>query len=463
MLGNLIPLWSIIPFAGILLSIALCPLIHAHWWERNMGRVSLFWSAAFLVPFSWAFGWHAGLYQMLHIYVMDYIPFIVLLFSLYAITGGIMVKGTLRGSPLFNTTLLATGAILASVVGTTGASIVLIRPLIRAIKRRQTRIHTIVFFIFIVSNIGGALTPVGDPPLFLGYLHGVPFFWTLKLFPVYLLNIAILLGVYYWLDLRQYKKEIVHPDYALPDQGNPTEFDANDPIQILGLKNLIFLGGVIFAVITGGALAKHPIFYDAAHHGLKGIPLIASSGHILVLPYLNILRDALILIMAWLSLRLTPQSLRSENSFSWGPIKEVAILFAGIFITIIPALALLSAKGARLGVTESWQYFWATGILSSVLDNAPTYLSFLALGGQMNTAAGIATDLGMISEHILMAISCGSVFMGANTYIGNAPNFMVRSIAEESGIRMPSFFGYIGWSAAVLLPLFLLNTLLFFR
>ena len=427
MLGHYIPVWSVIPFSGILLSIALCPLINAHWWEHNMGRVSLFWSAAFLIPFSLTFGLQDGLYQILHIYVMDYIPFIVLLFALYVITGGIMVRGALRGTPLFNTLLLAIGAILASVVGTTGASIVLIRPLIRAIECRRTKVHTIVFFIFIVSNIGGALTPVGDPPLFLGYLHGVPFFWTLKLFPIFSLNIALLLGVYYGLDLRQYKKERTNPYSKLPCPDDPIEANVKDPIRIDGLKNLIFLGGIIFAVIIGGAVAKHPIFYDAVHHGFRGMPLIASRGHTLVLPYLNILRDSFILIMALLSLRLTSKSLRKENSFSWGPIKEVAILFAGIFVTIIPALAILGAKGAQLGVTEPWQYFWASGSLSSFLDNAPTYLTFLALGGQANAAAGIATDLGIVSEHVLIAMSCGSVFMGANTYIGNAPNFMVSS------------------------------------
>jgi Na+/H+ antiporter NhaD/arsenite permease-like protein len=454
MLGDLLPIWSVVPFVGILLSIALAPLVNAHWWEHNMGKASLFWSAAFLIPFSIAFGLKDGVYQLLHIYVVDYIPFIILLFALFVIAGGIMVRGTLQGTPLFNTAILAIGAVLASVVGTTGASIVLIRPLIRAIKGRRVKVHTIIFFIFIVSNIGGSLTPVGDPPLFLGYLHGVPFFWTLKLLPAFFLNVGLLLGVYYWLDSRQFKKEGA--------AGAGAESSSVDPIRVDGLCNLIFLGGVIAAVVLGGVFAKHPVFFDAAHNSPAGIPIISSHGHTLVFPYLNILRDAFILMMALLSLKMTPVALRSDNSFSWAPIKEVAILFAGIFVTIIPALAILGAKGAGLGVTEPWQYFWAAGTLSSFLDNAPTYLTFLALGTQMQATSGVMTDMGMVTEHVLMAISCGSVFMGANTYIGNAPNFMVRSIAEESGIRMPSFFGYMGWSLAVLIPIFLLNTVLFF-
>lgn len=463
MLGDLLPIWSVIPFVGILLSIALCPLINAHWWECNMGKSSLFWAAAFIVPFSVAFGIKDGIYQLLHIYVIDYIPFIILLFSLFVITGGIMVRGTLRGTPQFNTMILAIGAVIASVVGTTGASIVLIRPLIRAIECRQAKVHTIVFFIFLVSNIGGSLTPVGDPPLFLGYLHGVPFFWTLKLLPAYVLNVSLLLGIYYFLDLRQYKKEKADPASAISRLESQDGACEIDPVRIDGLYNLIYLGGVIAAVIVGGMVAKHPLFYDAAHHGATGIPLISSHGHTLVFPYLNLIRDSFILLMAMLSLKVTPASLRIDNSFSWAPIKEVAVLFAGIFITIIPALAILGAKGSQLGVTQAWQYFWASGVLSSFLDNAPTYLTFLALGTQMKATVGIVTDMGIIAEPILLAISCGSVFMGANTYIGNAPNFMVRSIAEESGIPMPSFFGYMGWSLAVLIPLFLLNTVLFFR
>ena len=463
MLGDLLPIWSVIPFVGILLSIALCPLINAHWWEHNMSKVSLFWAAAFIIPFSLAFGLNDGLYQLLHIYVMDYIPFIILLFSLFVIAGGILVRGTLQGTPLFNMLLLAVGAVLANIVGTTGASIVLVRPLIRALECRRAKVHTIVFFIFIVSNIAGSLTPVGDPPLFLGYLHGVPFFWTLKLLPIFLLNVTLLLATYYWLDLRQYKKERLDSGSEVARLENNKDLCDKEPIRISGLTNLLFLGGVIFAVVFGGEIAKHPLFYDAAHNALKGVPLISSHGHTLVWPYRNMIWDTFILCMALLSLKLTPKSLRATNSFSWAPIKEVAVLFAGIFSTIIPALAILSAKGAQLGVTEPWQFFWAAGLLSSFLDNAPTYLTFLALGGQMNATVGIATDMGMLSERVLWAISCGSVFMGANTYIGNAPNFMVRSIAEEAGIRMPSFFGYMGWSIAVLIPLFLLNTALFFR
>lgn len=458
-LGSILPMWSVVPFIGILLSIAICPLVNVHWWEHNMGIVSVFWALLFLLPFALGMGVETAIYNIFHICVIDYIPFIVLLAGLFVISGGIIVRGTLVGTPSLNTTVLLIGSILASCIGTTGASMVLIRPLIRAIACREKKAHTIVFFIFIVSNIGGSLTPIGDPPLFLGFLHGVPFFWTLKLLPMFIINICLLLAVYWLIDSFFYKKE-QQANSALRAEKCA---EANkEPIHIGGLVNLLFLFGVIIAVILSGLLAKAPLFYDAKHEIARGIALFTSHGHTIILSWLSVARDGFIILMALLSWRMTPKSLRSDNCFSWGPIKEVAILFAGIFATIIPAIAILQARGGELGVSSPAQFFWAAGLLSSFLDNAPTYLAFLSLAGGIGLNSGVWTDLGYVAPLVLLAISAGSVFMGANTYIGNAPNFMVRSIAEENGIRMPSFFGYMLWSASILVPLFILNTLLFF-
>ncbi|KYZ76207.1 sodium:proton antiporter [Anaerosporomusa subterranea] len=453
-LGNQLPMWSVIPFAGILLSIALFPLLAPHFWEHNMGKVSLFWSIAFFVPFLMGYGFDRAVYQLLHIYVIDYIPFIILLTGLFAISGGITVRGSLTGTPLLNTTILAIGSVLASIIGTTGASMLLLRPLIRALACRRNKAHTIVFFIFIVSNIGGSLTPIGDPPLFLGFLHGVTFFWTLKLLPLFLLNVSVLLVVYFVLDSYLLRRE----------RGSLLAASSrrHQPISIAGMNNFILLAGVIGAIVLSGTFAKHPFFFDAAAGHDRGIPLFAIDGHMLVMPLMNVFRDGIILLLAWFSMRSTPIRLRKENNFTWNPIKEVAILFAGIFATIIPAIAILQARGGELGVTSAAQFFWASGALSSFLDNAPTYLTFLSLAGGLGLNAGVWTDLGFVTPEVLMAISAGSVFMGANTYIGNAPNFMVRSIAEENEIKMPSFFGYMAWSGCVLIPLFILDTLIFF-
>jgi Na+/H+ antiporter NhaD/arsenite permease-like protein len=418
-----------------------------------MDKVSLFWSIAFFVPFLMGYGFDTAVYQVLHIYVIDYIPFIVLLTGLFVIAGGIIVRGSLTGTPVLNTAILAIGAVLASLIGTTGASMVLIRPLIRALSQRQYKVHTIVFFIFLISNIGGSLTPIGDPPLFLGFLHGVPFFWTLALLPMFALNVSILLIVYYFLDSYFLRKE-----GRVLAQGDT----AQQSVSLGGMTNFWYLAGVIAAVIFSGTFAKHPFFFDAVAGHDRGLPVFTLEGHTLVMPLINICRDGFILLMAWLSMRTTSTSLRQENNFTWGPIKEVAVLFAGIFATIIPALAILSARGSELGVTTPMQFFWATGLLSSFLDNAPTYLTFLTLAGGLGITFGVWTDIGTVTPEILMAISAGSVFMGANTYIGNAPNFMVRSIAEENQIKMPSFFGYMGWSLAVLIPLFVLDTIIFF-
>jgi len=456
-LGNMLPLWSVIPFIGILLSIAICPLVNAHWWEHNMDNTGLFWGLLFLVPFAIGFGIDTAFYSILHIYVIDYIPFIILLAGLYTISGGIIIRGSLVGTPPLNTGILLIGALFASCIGTTGASMLLIRPLIRANICRTNKVHTIVFFIFLVCNIGGSLTPIGDPPLFLGFLHGVPFFWTMKLLPLFLLNVVLLLTVYWLFDSYLHKRE----QQTLSNTAVVCK-PVKEPVRVGGLINLVFLLGVIAAVILSGLLTKSTLFYDADSEVLRGINLFSSHGHTVVLAWINVARDGLILLMALLSWKMTPMKLRKDNHFTWGPIEEVAVLFAGIFATIIPAIAILQALGSQLGVNTPAQFFWASGLLSSFLDNAPTYLTFLSLAGGLGLSSGVWTDLGYVTPQVLLAISAGSVFMGANTYIGNAPNFMVRSIAEENNIKMPSFFAYMAWSTGILIPLFILNTVLFF-
>ncbi|MGI9950837.1 sodium:proton antiporter [Moorellaceae bacterium AZ2] len=451
-LGQLLPLWSVLPFVGMLLSIAICPLVNPHWWEHNMGKVSIFWSLVFFIPFLIYFGAETALIQAVEVYVLDYIPFIILLFGLFVVSGGIILRGTLQGTPAVNTLLLLVGTLLASWVGTTGASMLLIRPVIRANEWRRYKAHIIIFFIFLVSNIGGSLTPVGDPPLFLGFLRGVPFFWTMRLILPMGLNVIILLTLYFLLDTYYYRKESV-----------PGTTQAREPLRVEGLQNLIYLGMVVGAVILSGLLAKHPAFAEPTTGELYGIPLWRHGEETLTLPYVNLIRDIVILLAAFLSFKTTPPVIRRDNRFTWGPIKEVATLFAGIFMTMIPALAILHARGAELGLTRPAHFFWATGGLSSFLDNAPTYLVFLTTATSLGASAGVQTTLGLVDPKMLMAISCGAVFMGANTYIGNAPNFMVRAIAEENNIKMPSFFGYMGWSLAILIPLFILDTLIFFR
>ena len=452
-----IPIWMVIPFIGILLSIALGPLVNLHWWEHNQAKVSLFWAAAFFLPYTFLFGISSALYASLHIYVIDYIPFIILLGGLFIISGGIALRGSLKGTPMFNTVLILIGTLMASLVGTTGASMLLIRPIIRANEFRKTKMHTIIFFIFLVSNIGGSLTPLGDPPLFLGFLHGVPFFWTLKLFWPFVFCTTLLLITYYAIDSHYYRQEPVQIES--PD----CDAEKKEKISIAGLVNFALLGGVIAAIVLSGTYSKHSLFFDAAHNSYTGIDLMTEHGHTLVFPYINLLRDGVIILMAILSWKLTPVGVREANHFTWGPIKEVAVLFAGIFLTIVPPMAILQARGAELGVTQAWQFFWATGILSSFLDNAPTYLTFLSVATGLGATSGVVTDMGIVPEHVLLAISCGAVFMGANSYIGNAPNFMVKSIAEENQIKMPSFFGYMIWSAAILIPIFAALTFVFFR
>ncbi len=446
-LGEILPLWSVIPFVGILLSIALFPLFAEKFWHHHFGKISAFWALLFAIPFVIAYG-HSALYEIFHIYLIDYIPFIVLLWALFTVSGGILVKGTLKGKPVTNLVILIIGTVIASWIGTTGASMVLIRPILRANSGRKNKMHIVIFFIFLVSNIGGSLTPLGDPPLFLGFLHSVPFFWTFHLFSEMLFVVVILLGLFFLLDTILYNKD--------KKAGNIEEDNSEVmPIRIEGLHNLLFLLGIIGGVLMSGLIHMGSVTVLGVHMEIQ-----------------NILRDVILISMGLLSLKTTRKDIREGNEFTWFPIQEVAYLFAGIFMCIIPALAMLKAgsHGALAFIIEAvkqpWHYFWITGSLSSFLDNAPTYLTFLntSLG---NFYAGLPEKEAvakLIAENAiyLKAISTGAVFMGANTYIGNAPNFMVRSIAEESGLKMPSFFGYMLWSVLILIPVFLLVTLVFF-
>lgn len=452
-LGDQLPLWSMIPFAGMLLSIAIFPIVKPHWWEKNMLWVALFWSFVFLVPFFFVYGADETIYQLIHTVVLDYVPFLLLLFALYAVAGGIVIKGSMVGTPKLNTIILAIGTVLASVIGTTGAAMVLIRPLIRANEFRKRKMHTIIFFIFLVCNIGGALTPVGDPPLFMGFLRGVPFFWTtIHLLPLYLFTSVVLLVIYYIFESKMYKKDLaegcVQPEHT------------GEKIKIEGIHNLLYIVLILFAVVMSGTLAQSPMFQNP-DGSVKGLHLYSLHGHDLVATWPNIIKDVLLLVAAFLSMKTTKKEIREFNNFNWAAIEEVAKLFIGIFITMIPALAILGARGASLGLHTEWQFFWSTGMLSGFLDNTPTYLVFLTTAAAMGAAEGLATTIGIVEVPILIAVSAGAVFMGALSYIGNAPNFMVRSIAEESNIKMPSFFGYMKWSFGILIPLFLLDTLIF--
>jgi Na+/H+ antiporter NhaD/arsenite permease-like protein len=443
-LGVLLPIWSSLPFVGILLSIALLPLLAPKFWHHHFPKVSWFWALVLAIPFIWFYQGQA-VYSILHVILIDYVPFIILLWALFTISGGILFEGDLSGTPGQNTLFLLIGTFLASWIGTTGASMVLIRPVLRANALRKNKIHVIIFFIFLISNIGGSLTPLGDPPLFLGFLHGVPFFWTLRLIKPLCFLALILLALFFAIDSFYYAREKKSENVA----------QTKMQFRIRGLFNTWFLLGVISAILMSGMMHLKEINVFGVHLELQ-----------------NLLRDGVLILMGILSLKFTSKQIREANGFSWAPIKEVAILFAGIFITIIPALAMLKAgiNGPLAFIVNAVktpaQYFWMSGGLSSFLDNAPTYLTFLntALG---NFFAGMpereaVNQLIAQKEIYLMAISCGSVFMGANSYIGNAPNFMVKSIAEENMVKMPSFFGYMGYSIAILIPSFILVTWIFF-
>lgn len=445
-LGTILPAWSAIPFAGILLSIALFPLLAPKLWHHHYPKVALFWGLALVVPFVWAYRGEA-LHEIAHVAVIDYIPFIILLAALFTIGGGIFIRGSLRGTPAVNAGILAAGTFLASWVGTTGAAMLLIRPLLRANAGRRYKAHSVVFFIFLVANIGGSLTPLGDPPLFLGFLHGVPFFWTFRLFNEVILVATLVLLAYVAVDFFLWKRE----DAVVRER----PATRGEPLRIEGAHNFLFLLGVLAAVIVSGVWHPGEVEILGVHQGIQ-----------------NLARDVFLLLMLAGSWYSTSQRIRQENGYSWAPIKEVAILFAAIFATIIPALAILQAgeRGAMAGLIQAVRtpahFFWATGMLSSFLDNAPTYLTFLstALGRLFPGVAEREAILQLIASHepYLKAIATGAVFMGANTYIGNAPNFMVKSIAEESGVEMPSFFGYMLYSGAVLIPVFVLVTWIFF-
>ncbi|MEZ4387340.1 MAG: sodium:proton antiporter [Candidatus Krumholzibacteriia bacterium] len=454
---GLLPLWTVIPFIGMLLSIALGPLLMPHFWHHHFPKVSFGWAVVFGAPFLLLMK-GAALQSILHIMLADYVPFIILLWALFTISGGIVLEGDLRGTPRANLLVLLVGTILASWIGTTGAAMLMIRPLLKANAWRQSKVHIVCFFIFLVANIGGSLTPLGDPPLFLGFLHGVPFFWVTKgLLKEMLFVATILLVIFYIVDLRAYRKE-----------PNKPTVNGKASIGLKGTHNFLFLLGVMAGVVFSGT---------AVARGMGGLHIY---GHV-TLHYGNMIKDVFLVLMGILSLVTTSKVLREKNGFNWFPIQEVAYLFFGIFITIIPALAILQAgeHGALASlvrsVKEPAQFFWVAGGLSSFLDNAPTYLTFFnAALGQLGlpethvagmlgyaNALGIAHDPAFVKT--LTAISAGAVFMGANTYIGNAPNFMVKSIAEEAGVPMPSFFGYIlKYSLIILVPVFLLVTLVFF-
>lgn len=443
-LGSTLSFAYCIPFAGMLLSIAICPLVNGAWWEKFKGAAVLFWSLLFLVPFAIGNGAGTALNHFLEVILGDYISFIVLLFGLFCVAGNIRIRGTLAGTPKVNVLLLLIGTLLSSWVGTTGASMLLIRPVIRANSWRKRKVHTMVFFIFLVSNIGGCLTPVGDPPLLMGFMHGVPFTWSFHLLPVLLLNVVLLLALYFIIDSRAHKKD-------LADGAKPKASEKTEKIGLEGAHNLIFLLCIVGAVILSGSLANINAFFG---NGIK------IEGEV-TLTFATMIEMAIILLSAFLSFKTTKKEVRTANNFSWGAIQEVAVLFIGIFITMIPALLILSARGSELGITKNWQMFWATGALSSFLDNTPTYLVFFETAVSLH-ATNEAIGSVMIPQTMLMAISCGAVFMGANTYIGNAPNFMIKSIAEENNIKMPSFFGYLFWSVCCLVPVFLIDTLIFF-
>jgi Na+/H+ antiporter NhaD/arsenite permease-like protein len=411
-LGQSLSLWAVVPFAGLLLSIALLPLRAPHFWEnhKNKALVAFLWSLPIAVYF---------LFQAPHELILsmkDYSSFLLLLTALFIISGGIVLKGDLKATPEVNTLFLLSGAVLANFIGTTGASMLLIRPLLQTNSERRHTIHVPIFFIFLVSNIGGLLTPLGDPPLFMGFIKGVPFFWTLRLFPMWAVMVGGVLLMFYLFDSYQYRKEECRD--LIRDRRRVV------PLRMTGTINFLWIAGVI-------------------------------AGMFLPFPR----REGVFILMSVMSLLTTRRQCRVDNKFNYNPILEVAILFAGIFITMVPALLLLNTRAAELGIAKPWQFFWAAGSLSSFLDNTPTYLAFFSLGQGL----GLNGDVMGIPSIFLKAISAGAVFMGANSYIGNGPNFMVKVIAEEYKLKMPSFFGYMAYSFAILIPLYIVVTLVFFR
>jgi Na+/H+ antiporter NhaD/arsenite permease-like protein len=428
-----VPALAAVPFLLYLLVIAAMPLVLARFWDHNRNKLAVALAAALPVAIYLVAAAPGG-GALLGDTARDYAAFITLLGALFVITAGIYLRGELAGTPAVNTAVLAIGAVLASVIGTTGASALLIRPLLRANAQRRHRRHVVVFFIFLVSNGGGLLTPLGDPPLFLGFLRGVPFSWTLGLALPWAMVSAVLLTAFAVVDRSLYRREFPRP-----------QRDRREPLRLEGRWNLVWLAGVVASVFAIGAQGPR---WSAA-------------------PYLQI---AAMLGFAALSIATTPRRIHEANRFSWAPILEVAAVFVGIFVTMVPALAVLSDRGASLGITRPQQFFWASGALSSVLDNAPTYLTFASLAtGVVNASGGQLSvhDLGALAAHpagreLLRAVSCGSVLMGAMTYIGNGPNFMVKAIAEQHHVRMPSFFGYMAWSISILAPVLVAIALVVF-
>lgn len=456
-LGQMLPIWSIIPFVGMLLSIAIMPMVKPEWWETHELHAAIFWALVFLVPFVFAYGGETTAEELSETIVGDYIPFIVLLLGLFVVAGGIHIRGTIVGTTKNNVILLLIGTVLASWVGTTGAAMLMIRPVLRANQWRRHKVHVVIFFIFLVANMGGCLTPLGDPPLFLGYLRGVPFFWTIEhIWPILLLNTVVLLFVFSLIDRHYIKLEGKEGQEALALE---SQADNRVPIRIEGWHNFFFLALIIIAVILNGLIPQIDAFVDPATGKTYGFDVFGTHVGI---DY--IVQVVLILIAMFLSLLTTKKEVRERNNFEWAPITEVAKLFIGIFITMIPALALLRTYGGSIGVDTPLEFFWCTGLLSSFLDNSPTYVVFLTAAGSVGAEgmAYVATTVGNVAQPILLAISAGAVFMGAITYIGNAPNFMVKNIAESSGVKMPSFFHYMGWSVGILVPLFIVDTLIFF-
>jgi Na+/H+ antiporter NhaD/arsenite permease-like protein len=446
-----VPGWLCIPFVGLLLSVALFPILKPDWWDKHEPHAVIFWSLLVIVLFTAQFGAGKSLETVLDCIFNDYLTFIVLLFGLYCVSGNITFAGDLAGSPGVNVFLLAIGTLLSSCIGTTGSSMLMVRPVISMNSWRKRKAHIMIFFIFLVSNIGGCLTPVGDPPLLMGFMRGVNFFWSLHLFPVLLLNMVVLLTLFYHIDKRAYRADIAEgrePNIRVP----------HTTLEVGGKHNVIFLVMIVAGVILSGTLPKLSMFQDAQGNAL-GIPLPAG----VVFPWPSVIECVIILAAAFLSFKTTPKEVRRKNHFTWGAIKEVAVLFVGIFLTMQPALLLLKQLGPEMGINTPAQMFWSTGALSSFLDNTPTYLVFLTTAGTLGFTSGIVTTLGTVPVRMLMAISCGAVFMGANSYIGNAPNFMVKALSDENGIRMPSFFGYMKWSIGILIPVFLLDTLIFFH
>jgi len=433
--------WGL-PFAGLLLSIALMPLLAGPIWHHHYGKIAAGWALLLVLPFAVVFGLGVAASEVWHILLQEYIPFIALLLALYVTGGGVLLKGTLIGTPATNTALLAFGTVIASVMGTTGASMLLIRPVLRANAFRQRKTHTFVFFIFLVSNIGGSLTPLGDPPLYLGFLKGVSFFWTTThLFSEFLFCAVLLLAVYYALDSWAWSRE----------KPTPPSIEKRESFSIEGYANLWLIGAVVLMVLAQGYWRPGDVALFGEKIGLE-----------------RLVGVAVFIGIAAISMWVTPRQLREDNGFAWGAIAEVAKLFAAIFVTMAPVLTILRAGTAGAaaplvaltsgsdGEPIPWVYFWLSGALSSFLDNAPTYLVFF------NLAGGDPAHLMAEGALTLAAISCGAVFMGANSYIGNAPNFMVKAIVEEQGVRMPSFFGYCAWAFVVLIPLFVLVTFIFF-